>query len=44
MAYRPLGEQVDELYLTATAAEPDDVAIRMTPETWLSIDYTRPFG
>jgi nitroimidazol reductase NimA-like FMN-containing flavoprotein (pyridoxamine 5'-phosphate oxidase superfamily) len=44
MAYRYLGQARGDRYLAATADQPDDVVLRMTPETWLSVDYSKQFG
>jgi nitroimidazol reductase NimA-like FMN-containing flavoprotein (pyridoxamine 5'-phosphate oxidase superfamily) len=45
MAYRYLGQEIGDLYLEATAAESEgDIVLRMTPEHWLSTDYTKQFG
>jgi nitroimidazol reductase NimA-like FMN-containing flavoprotein (pyridoxamine 5'-phosphate oxidase superfamily) len=45
MAYRYLGEQMGEMYLQATASErAANVLVTVTPEHWLSVDYTKmPF-
>jgi len=45
IAYRYLGQDVGDLYLAATEAEAaDNVAIRMRPERWLTVDYAKQFG
>jgi nitroimidazol reductase NimA-like FMN-containing flavoprotein (pyridoxamine 5'-phosphate oxidase superfamily) len=44
MVYRYLGPARGDRYLAATADQPDDVVLRMTPETWLSVDYSKQFG
>jgi nitroimidazol reductase NimA-like FMN-containing flavoprotein (pyridoxamine 5'-phosphate oxidase superfamily) len=45
MAYRYLGQDIGDLYLAATEAEAaDNVAIRMRPERWLTVDYAKQFG
>ena len=42
MAYRYLGEQMGDLYLQATADErAANVLVTVTPERWLSVDYTK---
>lgn len=45
LAYRYLGPELGDLYLAATEADAaTSVAIRMQPEHWLSVDYTKQFG
>jgi nitroimidazol reductase NimA-like FMN-containing flavoprotein (pyridoxamine 5'-phosphate oxidase superfamily) len=40
IAYRYLGQEFGDVYLSATEAEiADSVVIRMQPERWLSVDY-----
>jgi PPOX class probable F420-dependent enzyme len=42
MAYRYLGEQLGEWYLQQTAAERrTSILISLTPERWLSVDYSK---
>ena len=42
MAYRYLGEQMGDMYLQATANERAAyVLVTVTPERWLSVDYTK---
>ncbi len=42
MALRYLGEQMGEMYLQMTAAERgDNVLVTLTPERWLTVDYTK---
>ena len=45
MAHRYLGAELGDLYIEATHAEADqNVVIRMTPQRWWSVDYTKQFG
>jgi nitroimidazol reductase NimA-like FMN-containing flavoprotein (pyridoxamine 5'-phosphate oxidase superfamily) len=45
MAYRYLGPEFGDLYLAATEADAaDNVAVRMRPERWLSVDYNKQFA
>lgn len=45
MAYRYLGEEFGNAYLEATAgAAHGEVALRMRPERWLTVDYHKQFG
>jgi hypothetical protein len=45
MAYRYLGEQMGEMYLTMTAAEhAGAVLVELTPERWVTVDYTKMGG
>jgi nitroimidazol reductase NimA-like FMN-containing flavoprotein (pyridoxamine 5'-phosphate oxidase superfamily) len=45
VAYRYLGPEFGDLYLEATAADAaTNVTVRMRPERWLSVDYTKQFG
>jgi hypothetical protein len=40
MAYRYLGQEFGDAYLSATEADvAGSVVIRMRPERWLSVDY-----
>jgi len=44
VAYRYLGEQMGDMYLQTMAAQFDaaaNVLVRLTPEHWLSVDYTK---
>ncbi len=45
MAYRYLGEQMGEMYLATAAGEMEGaVLVEMTPERWLTVDYSKSFG
>lgn len=45
MAHRYLGEQMGEMYLQTTADErAANVLVTVTPERWLSVDYTKLAG
>ena len=45
MAYRYLGQKTGDSYLAGTAErDEEDVAIRMRPERWLTVDYAKPYG
>jgi nitroimidazol reductase NimA-like FMN-containing flavoprotein (pyridoxamine 5'-phosphate oxidase superfamily) len=45
MAYRYLGPEFGDLYLAATEADAaENVAVRMHPERWLTVDYSKQFG
>jgi nitroimidazol reductase NimA-like FMN-containing flavoprotein (pyridoxamine 5'-phosphate oxidase superfamily) len=45
MAVRYLGKDMGEMYLAATAAERDGaVLVELTPERWLTVDYSKGFG
>jgi PPOX class probable F420-dependent enzyme len=45
LAHRYLGAELGDLYLAATEADAaTSVTIRMRPEHWLSVDYTKQFG
>ena len=45
MAYRYLGQEFGDLYLEATEADAvDNVAVRMRPEHWLTVDYNKQFA
>ena len=42
MAYRYLGQQMGDWYIESTAAErPNSVLVTVTPERWLSVDYSK---
>jgi nitroimidazol reductase NimA-like FMN-containing flavoprotein (pyridoxamine 5'-phosphate oxidase superfamily) len=45
IAYRYLGQELGDLYLAATEADAaDNIAIRMRPERWLTVDYAKQFA
>jgi nitroimidazol reductase NimA-like FMN-containing flavoprotein (pyridoxamine 5'-phosphate oxidase superfamily) len=45
MARRYLGTEFGDAYIEATEAESSaDVVLRMSPEHWRTIDYTKQFG
>jgi nitroimidazol reductase NimA-like FMN-containing flavoprotein (pyridoxamine 5'-phosphate oxidase superfamily) len=45
IAQRYLGDELGDLYLAATEADAaDNVAIRMRPERWLTVDYGKQFS
>jgi PPOX class probable F420-dependent enzyme len=45
MAVRYLGEAMAEVYLAATASEREGaVLVELTPERWLTVDYSKSFG
>jgi PPOX class probable F420-dependent enzyme len=45
MAYRYLGDQMGEMYLAAAAADLEgSVLVEMTPERWLTVDYSKAYG
>ena len=45
IVYRYLGPEFGEAYLSATEADvAGSVMIRMRPERWLSVDYSKEFG
>ena len=42
MAHRYLGAEFGDRYIEATAGQtPDSVVVRMRPERWLSVDYSK---
>jgi len=44
IVYRYLGPEFGEAYLSATAADvAGSIMIRMRPERWLSVDYSKEF-
>jgi nitroimidazol reductase NimA-like FMN-containing flavoprotein (pyridoxamine 5'-phosphate oxidase superfamily) len=46
MAHRYLGKEMGEAYLAATGGEDargDNVLIRLRPERWLTVDYSKGF-
>ena len=45
MAYRYLGPELGDLYLTATAEDAaQSVVFRMSPVRWLTTDFSKQFG
>jgi nitroimidazol reductase NimA-like FMN-containing flavoprotein (pyridoxamine 5'-phosphate oxidase superfamily) len=45
VAYRYLGREFGDLYLAATEADAaENLAVRMRPERWLTVDYRKQFG
>jgi len=45
VAIRYLGKEMGEMYLAAAAAEQEGaVLVEMTPERWLTVDYSKSFG
>ena len=50
IAYKYLGKQLGDLYLAQVAAQRAEgvnnrpILVRLTPERWLSVDYTKSFG
>ncbi len=45
MAYRYLGSEFGDLYLAATAEDAaQSVVFRMSPERWLTTDFSKQFG
>jgi nitroimidazol reductase NimA-like FMN-containing flavoprotein (pyridoxamine 5'-phosphate oxidase superfamily) len=45
LAYRYLGAEIGDVYLAATEADATtNVTIRMRPEHWLSVDYSKQYG
>ena len=45
LAVRYLGPELGDAYLAATAAEAaQDVAVRVRPERWLTVDYAKQFA
>jgi nitroimidazol reductase NimA-like FMN-containing flavoprotein (pyridoxamine 5'-phosphate oxidase superfamily) len=46
MAHRYLGQEMGEAYLAATGGEDargDNVLVRLRPERWLTVDYSKGF-
>ena len=44
MAHRYLGAEMGDMYVAATAAEGGNaVLVRMKPETWLTVDYSKQY-
>ena len=45
LAVRYLGEELGDLYVAATDADAaSSIVLRMRPEHWLSVDYSKQFG
>jgi hypothetical protein len=45
MAHRYLGAELGDMYIEATRADADgNVVVRMTPDRWRTVDYTKQFG
>jgi PPOX class probable F420-dependent enzyme len=44
LAHRYLGKELGDRYLEATAGEEDSILVRMRPERWLTVDYSKQFG
>jgi nitroimidazol reductase NimA-like FMN-containing flavoprotein (pyridoxamine 5'-phosphate oxidase superfamily) len=45
LAHRYLGPELGDLYLEATEAEAaENVVVRMRPERWRTVDYSKQFG
>ena len=45
MAYRYLGQKVGDSYLAGTAErDEEDIAVRMQPRRWLTVDYGKTYG
>ncbi len=45
LAYRYLGQELGDMYLAATSDDTSESAIfRMSPERWLTADFTKQFG
>jgi nitroimidazol reductase NimA-like FMN-containing flavoprotein (pyridoxamine 5'-phosphate oxidase superfamily) len=45
LAVRYLGEELGDLYIAATDADAaSSIVLRMRPEHWLSVDYSKQFG
>jgi hypothetical protein len=45
LAYRYLGQELGDLYLAATPEDISDSAVfRMSPERWLTADFSKQFG
>jgi nitroimidazol reductase NimA-like FMN-containing flavoprotein (pyridoxamine 5'-phosphate oxidase superfamily) len=45
LAYRYLGQELGDLYLAASSEDISDSAVfRMSPERWLSADFSKQFG
>lgn len=44
LAHRYLGPELGERYLEATADQEESIVVRMRPERWLTVDYSKTFG
>lgn len=45
LAHRYLGQELGDLYMEATADNPDpSITVRITPEKWKTTDYSKQFG
>jgi PPOX class probable F420-dependent enzyme len=44
LARRYLGEELGDRYMEATAGEEDSILVRVRPERWLTVDYSKEFG
>lgn len=45
MAHRYLGPELGDAYIAATAEDAaDNVVVRMRPQSWRTVDYTKQFG
>lgn len=46
MAYRYLGQQMGDMYLASITEEDrsESVVVRMRPERWLTVDYSKQFA
>jgi nitroimidazol reductase NimA-like FMN-containing flavoprotein (pyridoxamine 5'-phosphate oxidase superfamily) len=45
MAHRYLGRELGDRYVASTAGERDGgIVVRMRPERWLTVDYSKQFG
>jgi PPOX class probable F420-dependent enzyme len=44
LAHRYLGKELGDRYMEATAGEEDSILVRMRPERWLTVDYSKEFG
>ena len=43
LAWRYLGKELGDRYVEATAGEEESVVVRVRPERWLTVDYTKQF-
>jgi PPOX class probable F420-dependent enzyme len=44
LARRYLGKELGDRYMEATAGEEDSILVRVRPERWLTVDYSKQFG